>query len=95
MLADRVDKRRLLMGTVAAAGVLALVLGVITATGIVETWMVYVLAVCLGVVTTVDNPARRSFVPEMVPPEDVANAVGLNSTVFTGRVSWVRRSPGS
>jgi MFS family permease len=45
--------------------------------------MVYVLAVALGLVTAVDNPARRSFVPEMVEPSEVANAVGLNSSVFT------------
>ena len=83
VLADRLDKRRLLIVTAAASGALALVLGVITATGVVEVWMVYVLAVGLGLVTAVDNPTRRSFVPEMVPPADVPNAVGLNSTVFT------------
>ena len=83
VLADRLDKRRLLIATAAASGALALVLGAITAAGVVEVWMVYVLAVALGVVTAIDNPARRSFVPEMVPPGDVANAVGLNSTVFT------------
>jgi MFS family permease len=83
VIADRVDKRRLLMLTAAASGALALALGLVTATGVVEVWMVYVLAVGLGLVTAVDNPTRRSFVPEMVPPADVANAVGLNSTVFT------------
>jgi MFS family permease len=83
VIADRVDKRKLLIGTAAASGALALVLGAVTATGVVEVWMVYALAVGLGLVTAVDNPARRSFVPEMVPATDVANAVGLNSTVFT------------
>ena len=83
VLADRVDKRQLLIATAAASGALALALGAITAAGVVEAWMVYVLAVGLGLVTAVDNPARRSFVPEMVPASDVANAVGLNSTVFT------------
>ena len=83
VVADRVDKRKLLVLTAAVSAALALVLGVVTAAGIVEVWMVYVLAVALGLVTAVDNPARRSFVPEMVPPEDVANAVGLNSSVFT------------
>ncbi|MEX2255419.1 MAG: MFS transporter [Acidimicrobiia bacterium] len=83
VIADRVDKRKLLIGTAAASGALALVLGAVTATGVVEVWMVYALAVSLGLVTAVDNPARRSFVPEMVPATDVANAVGLNSTVFT------------
>ncbi|HEY8218336.1 MAG TPA: MFS transporter [Acidimicrobiia bacterium] len=83
IVADRVDKRRLLVATAAAAGVLALLLGAVTLAGIVEVWMVYVLAMGLGLVTAVDNPARRSFVPEMVDDDDVANAVGLNSTVFT------------
>ena len=48
-----------------------------------EVWMVYVLAFALGVVMAVDNPTRRAFVPEMVGVEEIANAVGLNSTVFT------------
>jgi MFS family permease len=83
VLADRTDKRKLLLLTTSAAGALAIALGLITAVGIVEVWMVYVLAVGLGVVTAIDNPTRRSFVPELVPKHDVANAVGLNSTVFT------------
>jgi MFS family permease len=83
VLVDRLDKRRVLIGTATAAGGLALVLGSVTALGIAEVWMVYVLALGLGVVTALDNPARRAFVPEMVPHDDIANAVGLNSTVFT------------
>ena len=62
---------------------LALILGVIVLAGVAEVWMVYALAVALGAVTALDNPGRRAFVPEMVPALDVANAVGLNSTVFT------------
>lgn len=84
VLVDRLDKRRVLMGTAAAAGGLALGLGTITAVGIVQVWMVYLLALALGAVTALDNPARRAFVPEMVPSRDIANAVGLNSAVFTG-----------
>ncbi len=83
VLVDRIDKRRVLMGTAAAAGALALVLATVAATGVAEVWMVYALAFGLGVVTALDNPARRAFVPEMVPHADIANAVGLNSTVFT------------
>jgi len=83
VLVDRLDKRKTLIATAAAAGVLAVVLGAVTLAGAVEVWMVYVLAVGLGVVTALDNPGRRAFVPEMVPLEDVANAVGLNSSVFT------------
>ncbi len=83
VVADRVDKRKLLVVTAATSAVLALLLGSVTAAGVVEVWMVYALAVALGLVTAVDNPGRRSFVPELVPPADVANAVGLNSSVFT------------
>ena len=83
VLIDRLDKRRLLIGTSCAAGLVALVLSIVTVTDVVEVWMVYVLAAALGVVTALDNPARRAFVPELVPEGDVANAIGLNSSVFT------------
>jgi len=83
VLVDRLDKRRVLIATAATAGGLAVLLGTVAALGIVQVWMVYVLAFGLGIVTALDNPARRAFVPEMVPKADVPNAVGLNSTVFT------------
>jgi MFS family permease len=83
VVADRVDKRRLLLGTQAAAGALALVLGAITAFGVVELWMIYALAAMLGVVTALDNPARRAFVVEMVGTGYVTNAVSLSSALFT------------
>ncbi len=83
VLVDRLDKRKLLIGTAAASGALALVLGLVVVAGVAQVWMVYVLAAGLGVVTALDNPGRRAFVPELVPPADIANAVGLNSTVFT------------
>src|SRR4051794_10756422 len=82
VLADRTDKRKLLMRTQAAAGALALALGVLTVTGVVEPWMVYVLAGLFGLVTAVDNPARQSFIVEMVGPQDVPNAVSLNSVLM-------------
>lgn len=82
LVADRVDKRRLLVGTQAAAGVLALVLGSVTALGVVQLWMIYVLALGLGAVNAVDNPARRAFVVEMVGAEHVSNAVSLSSAMF-------------
>ena len=81
VIADRVDVRRLLITTQSAAAVLALVLGLLTVTGTVELWMVYVLAACLGSVTALDNPARQTFVLEMVGREDLANAVTLQSVV--------------
>jgi MFS family permease len=82
LVADRVDKRRLLVGTQAAAGVLALVLGTVTALGVVQLWMIFVLALGLGAVNAVDNPARRAFVVEMVGTEHVSNAVSLSSAMF-------------
>jgi MFS family permease len=82
LVADRVDKRRLLLATQTAMAALALVLGVLTATGAVRLWMVYALALLLGVATAFDMPARQSFVSEMVGPDRVANAVGLNSASF-------------
>jgi MFS family permease len=87
LVADRVDKRRLLLATQTAMAVLALALAVLTATGAVRLWMVYGLALLLGVATAFDMPARQSFVGEMVGPDRVANAVGLNSASFnTARV---------
>ena len=87
LVADRVDKRRLLLVTQTAMAMLALVLGVLTATGAVRLWMVYTLALLLGCATAFDMPARQSFVSEMVGPDRVANAVGLNSAGFnTARV---------
>jgi MFS family permease len=82
LVADRVDKRRLLVGTQAAAGVLALVLGTVAALGVVQLWMIYVLALGLGAVNALDNPARRAFVVEMVGAEHVSNAVSLSSAMF-------------
>ncbi|MEA2460295.1 MAG: hypothetical protein QOH90_472 [Actinomycetota bacterium] len=82
-LADRFDKRMLATWTQVVAAVLALSLGLVVATGVVELWMVYVFAFLLGCVAVVDVPARQSFVMEMVPEEDVPNAIGLNTTIFT------------
>ena len=83
VIADRMDKRKLLIATSATATVLALTLGLLTAFDVVELWMVYVLAMALGAVTALDSPARRSFVTELVPEEYEANAVSLNSSIFT------------
>jgi MFS family permease len=84
LIADRFDKRRILFGTQTSAGVLALVLGLLTATGAVRLWEVYLLALLLGVVNMVDNPTRQSFVVEMVGQSDLPNAVSLNSIVMNG-----------
>jgi MFS family permease len=82
MVADRYPKRRILMGTQAAMGGLALILGVLAITGVVQIWQVYALALALGVVTVVDNPTRQSFAVEMVGRAGMPNAIALNSAVF-------------
>jgi MFS family permease len=84
VIADRVDKRRLIVWTQAAAAALALTLGLLTLFHVVRLWMVLVLALLLGVVNLVDMPSRQSFIIEMVGAEDVANAVSLNSVVVNG-----------
>jgi MFS family permease len=81
--ADRMDKRRLLLLTQASAGLCAAALAALTLSGSITLWMVYVLALLLGLVQVVDNPTRQSFAPEMVGPKQLSNAVGLNSAVFT------------
>ena len=84
VLADRYAKRRMLLVTQALMGVLALLLGVLVASDQVALWHVFVLAGGLGAVAAVDAPVRLAFVPEMVGPGLLANAVGLNSTIFNG-----------
>ena len=87
ILADRYSKRLLLVATQAFMGTVALALGLLDVTGLVEVWHVYLLAALLGLGSAVDNPARQSFVIEMVGPDDLPNAVGLNSASFNlGRV---------
>jgi MFS family permease len=81
-VADRCDRRRLLMVTQAVPGVLALVLGLLVLTGRARLWHVFVLATMLGAVSAFDIPARHAFVSQMVPREDLPNAVGLNSASF-------------
>jgi MFS family permease len=84
VIADRFDKRRVLVWTQSLSAILALALGILTITDSVQLWMVYVLALALGLVTVADNPSRQTFVMEMVGKEHVTNAVSLNSVTFTG-----------
>ena len=83
VVADRLDKRKLLIFTNASAALLSLALGLLTVTGVVTLWMVIVDALLLGVVTALDNPARQTFTMEMVGRERIANAVSLNTATFT------------
>ena len=82
LIADRVDKRKVLYATQGVAGLLALVLGVSVATHSVSLMEVYVLAAGLGFVNLFDNPARQTFVSEMVGLELLPNAVSLNSVLI-------------
>ncbi len=82
VIADRVDKRRLMLVLQAAMGVQALALGILTVLGAVRFWEILVLALILGINNTFENPARQAFVLEMVGPDEVRNAVSLNSTLL-------------
>jgi MFS family permease len=87
LLADRLNKRRLLMITQALMAIPALTLWALTTGGHVEIWMVYALVFVRGAVNAIDNPARQSFVIEMVGDDRVVNAVALNSViVHTARI---------
>jgi MFS family permease len=81
-LADRGDKRRLLLATQTGIALTALALGLLDVGGIVRIWQVMLLAAVLGVVSAIDTPIRQSFVVEMVGPAELSNAVALNSTTF-------------
>ncbi|MBI5103972.1 MAG: MFS transporter, partial [Solirubrobacterales bacterium] len=83
LLADRFDKRRLLMTTQALMAVPAVTLWVLAATGAVTPAMVYALVLARGLVLAVDNPTRQSFVFELVGPDRVVNAVALNSVIVS------------
>jgi len=80
--ADHLDRRKLLLATQAGMGLLALGLGLLTVTGLVRLWEVYIFAFLLGCVAAFDSPARQTFVSELVGEADLSNAVALNSTSF-------------
>lgn len=82
LVVDRMDKRRLLYVTQIASGLLALTLGVLVATGVVTMWQVMLIAALFGVVNMFDNPARQTFVSEMVGHDLMPNAISLNSVVM-------------
>lgn len=84
VLADRVDKRKLLIIIQVAMAAQAAVLGVLDVTGAVQLWHAYLLCLALGAVRAFEVPTRQSFVGEMVGPDQVPNAVPLNSSVFNG-----------
>lgn len=81
VIADRFDRRRLMVATQSLAAVLAFVLWAIVEFDVAEVWMIYALAVALGLVVVVDHPAHNAFIEEMVGPDQLPNAVALNSAV--------------
>jgi len=81
-LADRMDRRRLIMATQATLMILAFILAALTLAGIIAVWHILVLATLQGIVNSFDMPARQSFVVEMVGKDDLPNAIALNSTMF-------------
>jgi MFS family permease len=82
LIVDRVDKRRLLYVTQTVSGVLALALGLLVAFGTITMWEVYLISTLFGVVNLFDNPARQTFVSEMVGRDLMPNAISLNSVVM-------------
>jgi MFS family permease len=87
VIADRVRKWRFLLFTQSLMAIQALILAILTATGHIQLYQIYILAAILGIGNALDNPTRQAFVVELVGREDLANAVALNSTIFnTSRI---------
>jgi len=80
--ADHFNQRKLLMATQATMGTLAILLGILTVTSVVQLWHVYIFAFLFGCVSAFDAPVRQTFVAELVGDADLSNAVALNSTSF-------------
>jgi MFS family permease len=82
LASDRCDRRKLLIATQSGMGILALGLGLLTVTGVVALWQVYLFAGLSGCVSAFDSPARQTFVAELVGDDDLPNAVALNASLF-------------
>lgn len=82
LLADRFEKRRVLMAANAFLAVVALLLVAVTISGVVQVWHLYALSLLGGVGIALEIPSRQAFVNELVGPDDLANAIGLNSALF-------------
>jgi MFS family permease len=83
-VADRINKRRLLIFTQSTSAVLAILLGFLTLFGVIQLWMILVLAFLNGTLLSFDQPARGALVPVLVPREDLGNAISLQAMVFNG-----------
>ncbi len=83
-VADRVDKRRFLLMTQSLSMCLAFLFGILTFIGVIQVWMIVLLAFCSGSVLSFDQPTRSSLIPMLVARADLMNALSLQSTVFNG-----------
>jgi MFS family permease len=83
-LADRFDKRRILVWSNAGYAVLAAVQFALVATDVIEIWMVFLVAFLTGLILAIEPPTRQSFYVELVGEQHITNAISLNSAVFTG-----------
>jgi MFS family permease len=84
VIADRANRHRVLIATQASMMVLALALAALTLSGVVQVWQIFTLATLLGLANAFDIPARQAFVAELVPRDDLVNAIGLNSSMVNG-----------
>ena len=84
VIADRFDRRKVVIWTQSLSAVLAMALAILTLTHVVTIWEVIVLAALLGFVNAVDLPARQAFIVDMVSRDDMMNAIALNSSMFNG-----------
>src|SRR5688572_18721781 len=82
VVADRVDRRRMLLATQTVFMLQALVMTFLTLADRIQIWQIYLLAAANGTVMAFDSPGRQSMIPSLVAREDLSNAVALNSTVF-------------
>lgn len=81
---DRFDRRNLLVLTQSMSMVQALLMAVLTLTGLIEVWHIMVLSLLIGLINALDNPTRQSFYPSLVPKDKLSNAIALNSAVING-----------
>src|ERR1051325_3313503 len=82
VLADRIAKKKLMLITQSIMMVLAVILALLTFSGLIQAWQIVVLAFCLGTANAFDAPSRVAFVNELVNKKDLTNAIALNATMF-------------
>jgi MFS family permease len=83
-VADRYNRHRVVVATQSAAMILAFILSILTLTGAVRIWHIFVLSALLGIVNAFDMPVRQAFIVELVDKQDLMNAIALNSSLFNG-----------